>query len=98
MRPELVRKSLRKRASFSKAPPDAFRRSVPAAIAGVILLTLPHLIGAPELANIETNVPSSLTHQFVTAVTVTSLVFWTLLGGLTSAVFARFDRGANQRA
>lgn len=72
----------------------AFRRSVPAAIAGVILLTLPHLIGAPELANIETNVPSSLSHQFVTAVTVTSLVFWTLLGGLTSAVFARFDHGA----
>jgi cobalt transporter subunit CbtA len=72
----------------------AFRRSVPAAISGVILLTLPHLIGAPELANIETNVPSSLTHQFVTAVTVTSLVFWTLLGGLTSAVFARFDRQA----
>lgn len=76
----------------------AFRRSVPAAIAGVILLTLPHLFGAPELANIETNVPSSLTHQFVTAVTVTSLVFWTLLGGLTSAVFARFDRGAKVRA
>lgn len=72
----------------------AFRRSVPAAIAGVILLILPHLIGAPELANIETNVPSSLSHQFVTAVTVTSLVFWTLLGGLTSAVFARFDHGA----
>ncbi|MGX4771660.1 CbtA family protein [Bradyrhizobium guangdongense] len=72
----------------------AFRRSVPAAMSGVILLTLPHLIGAPELANIETNVPSSLTHQFVTAVTVTSLVFWTLLGGLTSAVFARFDQRA----
>jgi cobalt transporter subunit CbtA len=71
-----------------------FRRTVPAAISGVILLTLPHLIGAPELANIETNVPSSLTHQFVTAVTVTSLVFWTLLGGLTSAVFARFDQRA----
>lgn len=75
-----------------------FRRSVPAAIAGVILLTLPHLIGAPELASIETNVPSSLSHQFVTAVTVTSLVFWTLLGGLTSVVFARFDRGVDQRA
>ncbi|KRQ03446.1 CbtA family protein [Bradyrhizobium sp. DASA03076] len=71
-----------------------FRRTVPAAISGVILLTLPHLIGAPDLANVETNVPSSLLHQFVTAVTVTSLVFWTLLGGLTSAVFARFDRGA----
>ena len=72
----------------------AFRRTVPAAISGIILLTLPHLIGAPELANVETNVPSSLLHQFVTAVTVTSLVFWTLLGGVTSAVFARFDRGA----
>ncbi|MGY3550505.1 hypothetical protein ACVWZ4_005864 [Bradyrhizobium sp. USDA 4472] len=54
----------------------------------VILLILPHLIGAPDLADIETNVPSSLSHQFVTAVTMTSLVFWTLLGGLTSAVFA----------
>ncbi|MDA9441944.1 cobalt transporter [Bradyrhizobium sp. CCBAU 51745] len=71
-----------------------FRRTVPAAISGVILLTLPHLIGAPDLANVETNVPSSLLHQFVTAVTVTSLVFWTLLGGLTSAVFARFDQRA----
>ncbi|MET4384734.1 cobalt transporter subunit CbtA [Bradyrhizobium sp. F1.4.3] len=75
-----------------------FRRSVPAAIAGVILLILPHMIGAPELEHVETNVPSSLSHQFVTAVTVTSLVFWSLLGGLTSAAFARFDRGADLRA
>jgi len=71
-----------------------FRRSAPAAIAGVILLILPHLIGAPELAQVETNVPSSLSHQFMVAVTLTSLVSWSLLGPLTSAVFARFDRGA----
>lgn len=70
-----------------------FRRSVPAATAGVILLILPHLIGAPELEYVETNVPSSLSHQFVVAVTLTSLVFWSLLGTLTSAIFARFDRG-----
>ena len=75
-----------------------FRRSVPAAIAGVILLILPHLIGAPELEQVETNVPSSLTHQFVTAVTLTSLVFWSLLGAVTSAIFARFDHGADARA
>jgi cobalt transporter subunit CbtA len=75
-----------------------FRRSVPAAIAGVILLVLPHMIGAPELEHVETNVPSSLTHQFVTAVTVTSLVFWSLLGAVTSAIFARFDHGADVRA
>ncbi len=73
----------------------AFRRSVPAAIAGVVLLILPHLIGAPELAQVETNVPSSLSHQFMVAVTMTSLVFWCLLGPLTSAIFARFDRSAS---
>jgi cobalt transporter subunit CbtA len=75
-----------------------FRRSVPAAIAGVILLILPHLIGAPELEHVETNVPTSLSHQFVVAVTLTSLVFWSLLGALTSAVFARFDSGSGARA
>ncbi|WP_426616029.1 CbtA family protein [Bradyrhizobium sp. McL0616] len=75
-----------------------FHRSVPTAIAGVILLILPHLIGAPELEQVETNVPSSLSHQFVTAVTVTSLMFWSLLGAVTSALFARFDHGTDARA
>ncbi|OAF02378.1 cobalt transporter [Bradyrhizobium centrolobii] len=75
-----------------------FRRSVPAAIAGVILLILPHLIGAPELEHVETNVPSSLSHQFMVAVTMTSLVFWSLLGALTSAIFAHFDRRAEMSA
>ncbi|OAF15029.1 CbtA family protein [Bradyrhizobium neotropicale] len=75
-----------------------FRRTVPAAIAGVILLTLPHLIGAPELQHVETNVPSSLSHQFMVAVTLTSLVFWSLLGSLTSTIFARFDRNADRPA
>ena len=69
-----------------------FRRSVPAAIAGLLLLILPHLIGAPEMDHVETNVPTSLSHQFVVAVTVTSLVFWSLLGSLTSVTFAYFDR------
>jgi cobalt transporter subunit CbtA len=71
-----------------------FRRSVPASIAGLILIMLPHLIGAPELEHIETNVPSSLSHQFVVAVTLTSLVFWFALGGLTSAAFAYCDKSA----
>ncbi|MGY2987324.1 MULTISPECIES: CbtA family protein [unclassified Bradyrhizobium] len=69
-----------------------FRRSMPAAIAGVVLIMLPHLIGAPELEHVQTNVPSSLSHQFMVAVTLTSLVFWSLLGSLTSAAFAYFDR------
>jgi len=71
-----------------------FRRSVPASIAGLILIVLPHVIGAPELEQIETNVPTSLSHQFVVAVTLTSLVFWFVLGGVTSVAFAHFDRDA----
>jgi cobalt transporter subunit CbtA len=69
-----------------------FRRSAPAAVAGLVLIMLPHVIGAPELEHVHTNVPSSLSHQFVVAVTLTSLVFWAMLGGLTSTIFAWFDR------
>ncbi|QOZ25008.1 CbtA family protein [Bradyrhizobium sp. CCBAU 51753] len=72
-----------------------FRRSMPAAIAGVALIMLPHLIGAPELEHVETKVPSSLSHQFVVAVTMTSLIFWSLLGGLTSAAYAWLERPAS---
>jgi cobalt transporter subunit CbtA len=74
------------------------RRTVPAAIAGLILLVLPHLIGAPELDQVETNVPSSLSHQFVVAVTLTSLVFWSLLGVLTSIAFGYFEKPEPGRA
>jgi cobalt transporter subunit CbtA len=74
-----------------------FRRSVPAAIAGLLLIMLPHFIGAPELEHVETDVPSSLSHQFVVAVTLTSLVFWSMLGALTSAMFAYFERDALER-
>ncbi|WP_024515872.1 CbtA family protein [Bradyrhizobium sp. Tv2a-2] len=69
-----------------------FRRSVPASIAGLLLIVLPHIVGAPELEHIETNVPASLSHQFVVAVTLTSLIFWFILGGVTSVAFAHFDR------
>lgn len=74
------------------------RRSLPAAVAGLILLVLPHLIGAPELAQVETQVPTSLSHQFVVAVTTTSLVFWALLGGLTSLALAYFEQGSLKAA
>jgi len=68
------------------------RATAPAAIAGLILVMLPHVIGAPELENVVTNVPSSLSHQFVVAVALTGLVFWSLLGALTSIAFAYFDQ------
>jgi len=74
-----------------------FRRSVPASVAGLILIMLPHFIGAPELEHVDTNVPSSLSHEFVVAVTLTNLIFWSVLGSLTSVAFAYFDQDGLER-
>ena len=68
------------------------RATAPAAIAGLILIIMPHLVGAPELLTVETKVPTSLSHQFTVAVTLTGLVFWSLLGALTSIAYAYFDQ------
>jgi cobalt transporter subunit CbtA len=72
------------------------RATLPATIAGLIFIILPHLIGAPELETVETNVPASLSHQFMVAVTLTSLVFWSMLGGLTGIAFVHFDRPGSE--
>jgi cobalt transporter subunit CbtA len=68
-----------------------FRRSVWAAVLGFCLIVLPHLIGAPRLAETHTAVPEALSHQFVVAVTLTSFLFWILLGSLTSVAYRRFS-------
>ena len=70
-----------------------FQRAVWAGILAIVLIAAPHVIGAPQLAEMHTNVPEALSRQFVAAVTVTSLIFWALLGPLT-AVFQRRFAGA----
>jgi len=66
------------------------RRAVWAAVLGFGLIALPHVIGAPQPAEIHTDVPAALSQQFVVAVTLTSLLFWLLLGSLTSIAYRRF--------
>jgi cobalt transporter subunit CbtA len=68
-----------------------FRWSPWAAVLGLCLLVSPHLIGAPQLQEMHTNVPAVLSHQFIVAVTLTSLLSWVLLGSLTSIVYRRFS-------
>ncbi len=58
----------------------AFGRSALWAIAGVALIVAPHLIGAPQPDAHDSAVPAELHHRFVVATTVTSLVFWVVLG------------------
>jgi cobalt transporter subunit CbtA len=69
-----------------------FRRQALWAIVAVVLIALPHVTGAPRLAEHASAVPESLAHRFVLAATVTSLLFWVCLGITTGYLFQRFSR------
>jgi cobalt transporter subunit CbtA len=68
-----------------------FGRSVVMAVVGFCLVVAPHIVGAPELADVHTNVPEALSHQFAVAVTLSSFLFWILLGSLTGVAYGRFS-------
>jgi cobalt transporter subunit CbtA len=70
----------------------AFRTSAWAAVLGLALIALPHLIGAPLAPEAHSEVPAALSHRFVVVVTLTSLLFWALLGVATSIAFGRISR------
>jgi cobalt transporter subunit CbtA len=72
----------------------AFRTTPLAAVLAILLIAAPHLVGAPQLAAVETHVPEMLSHQFVVAVTLTTLLSWTLLGGLAGYLYQRFAQPA----
>jgi len=70
----------------------AFRPAAWAAVLGLGLIALPHLIGAPLAPESHSEVPAALSHRFIVMVTLTSLLFWALLGVATSIAFDRISR------
>src|ERR1700674_3298875 len=70
----------------------AFRSAARAAVLGLGLIALPHLIGAPLAPESHSEVPAALSHRFIVVVTLTSLLFWGLLGVSTSIAFGRISR------
>ena len=70
----------------------AFRSAAWAAMFGLALIALPHLIGAPLAPESHSDVPAALSHRFIVVVTITSLLFWALLGVATSIAFERISR------
>jgi cobalt transporter subunit CbtA len=74
-----------------------FGRSPALAAAGVALIVLPHLVGAPQPATEESPIPVALHHRFVVAVTVTNLLFWVLLGTVMALVRPRFAEAGPER-
>ncbi len=72
----------------------AFCRSLAAAGTAILIIAAPHLVGAPRLDHIETNIPEILSRQFMVAVTLTALPCWALLGGLTGHFYRKFSGAA----
>ncbi|WP_210484242.1 CbtA family protein [Microvirga antarctica] len=71
-----------------------FKRALPLAVLAVGIMVVPHLVGAPKPPSFETAVPETLAHDFVVMVSIVSLVFWVLLGGLAGYARSRFMRAA----
>jgi cobalt transporter subunit CbtA len=64
----------------------------------VVLIALPHILGAPKPETTGGLAPEELEHKFVLIAIATSLVFWLALGVLTGAFFKRFATEEGIRA
>jgi cobalt transporter subunit CbtA len=69
----------------------AFTRRPGYAILAAILIVAPHLYGAPQPIEHAAAAPEALTHRFVVAVTLVSLLFWLALGTATGYFYRRFE-------
>ena len=60
----------------------------------VVLIALPHVLGAPQPQTPGGLAPEELEHKFILVAIATSLVFWLVLGVLTGAFFKRYANEA----
>lgn len=63
-------------------------------VIGVVLIALPHIIGAPHPETPGGLAPEELEHKFILVAIASSLVFWLVLGVLTGAFFKRYANEA----
>lgn len=69
-----------------------FKRTPWAAAVALVLIALPHVVGAPLAPEGEAALaPEALSRRFVVVATLTSLVFWALLGGLSGYFRQRME-------
>ncbi len=57
---------------------------------GLVLMAVPHIVGAPQPEQHGGLAPVELADAFVIAVIVTSAVFWLVLGGVSGWLFRKF--------
>ena len=68
-----------------------FRSGAAWVVGGIVLVALPHLIGAPVPDRLGGPVPPELAAHFVSASLVTAAVFWCALGWLSGTFWDRFS-------
>ncbi len=59
-------------------------------VVGILVVALPHLVGAPHPAEFGGNPPPELAGHFVSASLVTAALFWVALGWLSGTFYRRF--------
>lgn len=69
-----------------------FQRKPWAAAVAILLVSAPHMVGAPQAPEgAHALAPEALEKQFVAAAVLTSLVLWTMTGSLGAAFFRRME-------
>lgn len=65
-------------------------RNVAGYAIAIVLIALPHIVGAPQPETAGGLAPAELEHKFILIAIASSLVFWLALGALTGAFFKRY--------
>ena len=70
------------------------RKEPVAKAAGVVLMLVPHVVGAPQPTDITSNVPALLAAEFAVATLSAGLLFWIVLGLAMGAINDRWVKTA----
>ena len=68
--------------------------TLPTIAGGVVLIAIPHVIGAPHPETFTSQVPAELAGQFAAASLVVHALTWVLTGSIAGFVWSRFSSDA----
>jgi len=71
-----------------------FRRELWATLAAIVMLAVPHVVGAPHITDLTSPVPPTLAAEFAVISLATTAVFWVLLGLGVGLAMDRFGTRA----
>ncbi|MGB9143953.1 MAG: CbtA family protein, partial [Aestuariivirga sp.] len=72
----------------------ATRRELTWVAVAVVLIALPHVIGAPQPPSHETTVPAGLAAEFAANTVAAAAVFWSLIGLFLGLALQKFGKDA----